>query len=920
MKRIAVLCLCLLVAGACEPTALPGQGAPKVPPGATTVNPPLPRGAIAPTMEIASRTLARPGVTVAELANGMTVIISENHNAPVVCVEAFVRTGSLVEGKYLGCGISHLAEHLVAKGAVHDMGPGAAAAKEAKQTVDRVDEIGGQSNAFTSQDKTAYYIAATSSKTDACIDLIADWMARPDIARDDFEREHQVVQRELEMGKDNPGREMWQAHARNFYGQHPAGVPVIGHAAPLAGLKYEDVLDYHRSRYVPQNMVFAVVGDVDTEKVLERVRKAMAGFNRRATPEPVLPEVAPVAQTRRVAVVHASATEASENLSFLTIPLVHPDLYALDVLSDILSSGESSRLVRAIQREAKLVTAIGSSSWTPEWGKGEFTVSFRGKPEQIDAAEKAVLDQLRQVVAEGVLSQELARAKRQKVADWVYSQQTVESQCATLGGDFLSTGDVGFSRTYTDRIQKVTAEQVQAAAKQYFDFDAMVVTRMLPPGPAAAAAATQGSQAGKTKTFTLDNGLRVVLHASTAVDLVSATLATEGGLLVETPQTNGMGTLMVGLSDKGAGSRSAEEIAKFFDSAGGSIGGACGNNTFYWQTTVLSDSFEQALPIFADVVLRPTYPKKELDIFQPVLLAQIKRIDETWSGLLNRRFRTDFYRDSPLAMQTAGDAAVVGKATPETIAAWHADHVKAGASVLAIYGHFDLDKTEAAVRKLFAAMAKGTNHLPAVEARKVAADGETYVHPGTGTGTGIIVAVPGMKVTNLDDRLPMTVLDTIISGYQLPRGWLHEELRGKGLVYVIHAYNAPALIPGAIVTYAHCEPPKAAEVVEIIQMNLRKTLDHAYTQAEVDEAVNIVLTADLLDAQTMGELAMLAALDELYGFGWDFRKKYEKLLRAVTPEDVGAVAKKYFSGGVVTTVVAPNPAEFKAPAGNGEKK
>ncbi len=899
MKKHAWIGCLLLVAAASCLGQQPGADGARFHP--TTAPKPL---------EIASRTAARPGVAVAGLSNGLTVIVAENHTAPVVCVRAYVRAGGLYEGKYLGAGISHLVEHLVAKEAVHEHGPGQTVARP-KATRSRVDEIGGQSNAFTSLAHTCYYIAAAAGRTGDCIDLVADWLARPAIRLEDFRREHQVVQRELEMGRDSAQRQCHYAHGRNFFGTHPAGVPVIGYPDPLSRLTHRDVLDYHRRLYVPQNMVFVVAGDVATEKVLALACKAFAGFKPAPLPDLALPAVPAIANTRRVTVTHKAATEAMEQLSFLTIPLVHEDLYALDVLSYVLTHGESSRLVRTIRRERKLVTSISSWSWTPAWGKGEFTVSFRCEPKQADQAENAILAQLRDLAAKGVTAAELARAKRQKVADFVYSQQTVESQAATLASDYLSTGDVGFSRLYTDRIQQVTRDQVRAMARKYFTFDAMVITRMLPAGAGARASAGQeAAAAARTKFLKLKNGLRVVLHSTPAVELVSTSLVARGGLLVETPATNGMGTLMTSLSTKGAGKRSAEEIAAFFDSAGGSISGACGNNTFYWQSTVLSDSFAEALPVFAGVVLRPTYPQKELDILRPVLLAGIRRIEESWSGQLNKRFRKDFFKGSPLAMMSAGTHEVIAKADRRAIAAYHKRRVLGGASVLAVYGNFDLAAAAKQVSKLFASMPGGEDALPAGPARKVAAGGETYVHPTGLKGAGIIVAAPGMTLADVDDRLAITVMDTVISGYRLPRGWLHGELRGKGLVYVVHAYNWAALVPGAFVTYAHCQVDKAPQVAEIIRKNLRRTLTHRFTPAEVDEAVNMILTAELLENQSMRSLAMQAALDELYGFGYDFRKKYEQRLRAVTPAEVRRVARKYLSGGYVTTVVTPRPKAF----------
>ena len=857
------------------------------------------------------------GTTVAQLANGLTVIIRATRQAPVVCVRAYVRTGSIYEGPWLGTGVSHLTEHLVAKGAVHDMGQGATD-KKAQQTSSRVEDIGGQSNAFTSLSMTSYYISATASKTMECIDLIADWLARPDISQEDFEREHGVVQRELEMGKDDPQRQMWYAHSANFFADHPASVPIIGHKQPLADLTYRDVQDYHDRMYVPQNMIFCVVGDVDPTAVLQRVQIAFTGFRQGRTPELMLPQVPAVSGIRRVVQSHKALTEVLQETSFRTIPLVHEDLYGLDVLAYVLTQGPASRLERTLKREQKLVTGIECNSWTPEWGDGMFSVSFRAAPDKADAAEAAILAQLRDVAENGVSEQELERAKRQKLADLVYSQQTAESMAATLSTDLLSTGDPAFSRNYTRRIQDVTAEDVHRLAGKYFDFENMVITRLTPPAEQAALEAATQPQASTApagdRMFSLPNGLRVVLRPSSAVGLVSMSLVSRGGVLLEDDTTSGLGAMMAALSVKGAGDRSAEQIAEFFDRAGGAIVGNCGNNSLFWQATVLDDSFDEALEIVADVIVRPRFEASELEILRPVLLTRIRQQDEEWHGQLSRFFREKFYVHSPFRLLPVGRMDVVSAATVEQVTDYHRRNVRAESCVLAICGNFDADAAQQRIESLFEEMPDGEVMMPSPAPRSVQGDGERYTMKSDNEVAAIMVAAPGMKIDQLEDRIPIDVLDTIISGWNLPGGWLHNDLRGRQLVYVVHAYNFPGLAPGAFMVYAACQPPQAEQVAATICAKLDEAAMYEPTQQEIDRAVNTILTGELLENQEVAAIALSAALDELYGLGYDFRQQMEQRYRQVTPADVKRVAERYLGHGYVVTVTSPLAPTTTAPA------
>ncbi|MDP6544879.1 MAG: pitrilysin family protein [Phycisphaerae bacterium] len=861
------------------------------------------------------RRIITDGATVAQLANGMTVIIKPTRTAPVVCVRAYVRTGGMYEGKWLGCGLSHLLEHLVAGEAIHDGG----SSKTAKPTKNRTAEIGGQSNAYTTLDHTCYYIAAASSKTMQCIDLISDWMSKAAITKKDFLREHGVVQRELEMGKDSPSRQMWYANAANAFGNHPASVPVIGFAPALAGVTHKDVVDYHRKTYIPQNMIFCVVGDVDVEASLKRICGAMANFDRGRQARTILPNVKSPANIRRAVQVHKALKDTMQQIGFQTIPLIHNDLYALDVLSFALSRGRASRLVQAVERDKKLVTSISTSSWTPQWGKGYFSISFRSNPDKADAAENAIIEELKKVVEKGVADDELERAKRQKIAALVYGQQTAEDIAAGIATDFLATGDAAFSKNYTKRIQDVTTAQVQAVAKKYFTFDRMVITRLVPPAKKATGTATTQASTSESKalTFTAGDGLKVVLQPNSAVGLVSMAFAVEGGVLAEEPKTNGMGKLMTAMSTRGTENFTAKQIDEFFAEAGGSISGNCGNNALYWQATVLDDSFAKALEILAEVVNKPKFEQGELDILRPKLLASIKQTDESWFPQLQKFFRSKFFTGSPYARISSGSSEVVTKATPKDIRSYYVKHIapvgkKRG--VLTIYGNFDAAAAKKQVAKLFSDMPKRSDwSLDVVKPkpRKVAAEGELHILKTTNKVAAITVAVPGMKATNLEDRFAITVLDAIISGYHLPSGWLHTELRGKQLVYVVHAYNWAGLAPGAFMTYAAGQPENAPKIVRIIKTNYRRAARHVPTQKKIDEVVNSILTAELLGSQSMSELALAAALDELYGFGYDFRGKMETYYRKVTPADVNRVARKYLSGGYVVAVTTPKPELFK---------
>ena len=405
----------------------------------------------------------------------------------------------------------------------------------------------------------------------------------------------------------------------------------------------------------------------------------------------------------------------------------------------------------------------------------------------------------------------------------------------------------------------------------------------------------------------IEYGLTVVLSATDSVDLVSMNLSALGGVLAEAPPTNGLGTLMTQLSLKGAGGRSAEEIAEFFDRAGGAIAAQCGNNAFMWEATVLKAEAPEALAILADVVARPTFAQEELAKLRPTVLAGIAHIDEEWASQMQRHFRRSFFGDSPLALMPIGSAAVVKAADRDAVAAHHRQHVKAGSAVLSVFGNFNVQEMRRAVEEHLAELPAGKAELPIPPARAVAGPGERHVLATGNQQAAIMIGWPGMRATEAADVDAITVLDTIISGYQLPRGWLHDQLRGAQLVYVVHAYNWAGWAPGAFVVYAATQPDKARQVIATIRRLVERAVKKSFDAAQINLAVNMILTAELLENQTMRALAQQSSLDELYGFGYDYHRTLEPRLRAITPADLRRVAEKYLAGPAVETITMPRP-------------
>jgi zinc protease len=846
--------------------------------------------------------MAGPGHTEvlrATLDNGLTVLIEENHANPVVAVEVFVRTGSLYEQEYLGSGISHFFEHIIHGGTT--------STRSEEESRRLLESMGNNSNAYTTVDHTAYYINTTTEHWRTAVELLADWMLHSSITPAEFEREKGVVQRELEQDLDNPEQMLAQIAMETRFQVHPARYPVIGYKELVQKVSRDDLVRYYQRMYTPNNMLVVVVGDVQTSEVLTHMRETFGQGARRPLPAISLPEEPPQLGKRTV-VKEMAVSQASMSLSFRTVALTHPHLYPLDVLAYILGHGNSARLVRRIQEEQQLVYTIQADSYTPAYAAGAMSVSAALAAEQVPAAEVAILQELYRLREELVSPEELAKAKKQKVADYVFERQTVEQQAHALGLNMLSTYDPNFSETYVRNIQQVTAEDIREVARLYFREEALVqaVVRPTSDTPSALAPTPVAPREPVVKKI-LANGMTLLLKRNPALPTVAMQAYFKGGVRVETSDTNGLSLLTASLLLKGTTSRSAEEIATMFDARGATVTAESGNNSFFVNATCLREDFDELFQVYADIILHPSFPDDELTKMRRLLLAALERHNDDWRTEIERLWRQLFFTVSPYRLASEGTVETLQRFQRQDVVAFYQRYVVPGNMVLAIVGDIDLAQTAATVENAFHTLLARPVVFPEVPAEPPPTQVRRQVKQTQKQVAAIYIGFPGTTLTNLADRYPLQILDGIVSGLDLPGGWLHNALRGQQLVYVVHAFSWLGLESGYFGVYAATQPDTVHTVVDMILQNLEKARAGQISDEEVDNTKQMALVTTRLRRQANDQIASDMALNELYGLGYDFSDQEAEHIAKVTRADVQRVAQTYLHH---PTIVITTPGPF----------
>ncbi len=857
-----------------------------------------------PSPPTVTSTRELPGaITLAELSNGLTVIVQENHVAPVATVRCYVKnTGSTFEGRYLGAGLSHLLEHVVAGGSTSKRSE-----KEIEHIIDR---FGGATNAYTSSDLTNYFIDCPARDVMTAIDLVADSVQHITFEKSEYERELKVVQRELEDGEVNRQRVLWKLMQQTIYTAHPARHPTIGYLDVLKNTPKQSLMDFYRERYIPNNQVFVVVGDVDTKAVLEEVTKQYTGMPRGKETFIALPDEPEQLSPRRV--VH-EMDGVTYDLVFAwpTIKLSHPDLYALDVAAYILAEGDSSRLTQRLKYDEQLVLSVNSASYTPHYVRGFFAILASATPDKWQRASDEILRDVYRMCDELVSPEELAKAKKQKAAELVFGQQTVKQAAESLGRNYLSAGDPLFDHHYVENIQRVTAEQIRDVARRYFVPGRLNTVVIAPPG-GAPRGVSESAAGGESdiQTTQLENGVRVLIKRHSHLPMVNIQAFTLGAGLVDTPDVAGRSALVGAMLDKGTPTRSAAEIAEYFDAIGGRFGTSAGRFTVYASATVLKDDFPQAAALFAECFTQPTFPRDEFAKVKTLALGAIARRANSPHAEIMETFSDALPASTPYHLMSGGKQETVERMTAEQLKAYHARYFVPQNMIVTVFGDIATDEALNLVRNHFGSLKPAESYKPPTFDRANALPETVVIHKQTQKPTGmVLLGYPGLSIFDKEDHAALTVLDAMSSGYSYPGGWLHNELRGAGLVYFVHALQMTGPAAGYFVVLSQTQPDKIDEVVQRIRKNLGRAMEGQFDDEEFHRSKEMILALHAQQNTTISSQAQQAALDELYGLGFDYDKTFDGRISAVTREDVIRVAKKYLSGNSVLITSSPEAAK-----------
>ncbi|MFP2962892.1 M16 family metallopeptidase [Myxococcus sp. 1LA] len=847
------------------------------------------------------------------LPNGLTVVFEEQHAAKVAAFQVWVKAGSADE-RPDQAGLAHLHEHMLFKG-TERRGPGEVARD--------VESHGGEINAWTSYDQTVYHIVIASQFARMGLDILGDAVRRSAFDAGELSREIEVVCEEIKRSQDTPSRRASRDLFSTAYQVHPYRLPVIGTDASVRSFTREKVLEFYHRHYTPKNLVLSVAGDLREADLRAWVDDIFGGDWGRPYEGRVARAPEPEATGRRILLRPDEVKEAYLHLAFGIPQADHADVPALDVLAMIAGQGDASRLAREVKRRHNLVNDIHTFAYTPT-DPGIFSASLTLQPANAVRALEETARGLATLRATPVTAEELATAKALVEAEAVYQRETVQGVARKMGFYQSGMGSLEAEARYYEAVRNLTPEHLRAAAERYLRFDRAVVTGLLPEGtplteaqvhevldaaergPAAApperkprkvavsdspVRILKGASTGPSDIITekLPSGATIVVRVEPAVPLFAIRAAFAGGLRYETPEDNGISTLLTRTLTRGTPTHDAEEISDLIDAYAGSLGGQGGRNSVGLRGEFLSRHFEPAFRLFADCLLNPSFPEAEVARERTLLLQDILTREDKPSSVAFDLFSKTIYQTHPYRLPTTGEHASVEKLTPEKLRAWHAAYMDPSQLTLSVVGDVKVDEVMALAREYFGTSRGKAAPPPTVpveapldgprEAKKVLARAQAH----------LVLGFPGGRVSD-PWQYALEVLSTVLSGQG---GRLFVELRDKrSMAYSVSSFAIEGVDPGYFATYMGTSPEKVDAALAGIRAELARVRDEPIPAEELARAKQHLIGTHEIGLQRNGARAALLALDTCYGLGMENFLHYADRVAAVTAEDVREVARK----------------------------
>ena len=875
------------------------------------------------------------------LPNGLEVYSIKDARSPNAAVQVWYKVGSKDDPAGRS-GFAHLFEHMMFK-ATRDM---------PSEYFDRITEdVGGQNNASTNDDYTEYHEVVPANYLETVLWAEAERMGSLVVDDAAFKSERDVVKEEYRQ------RVLAQPYGKMFsiyypelsFQVSPYGRPGIGSIEDLDSATVQDVQAFHATYYRPDNAVLVVVGDFDDAKLDAWVDRY---FGALARPSGPIPRVA-ATEPARTGAKTWTAYEANTPLPAVMItypfpPASDPDLPALIVADAILAKGESSRLYRSLVYDQQVATQALSDLELRQQPGAYAVGAVLSDGKSAAQGETALRAEVARLRDQPVSAEELARAKNQLVTDTLQARETVGGKAEELETAVVLYGDAGKVNRLVSDLQAVSAQDVQRVARRYLRDDERAVLRYLPddkkpadapvyapaktvraqtltrpadlkvveaapeaerikpPAPGEPVAVPDPARAERV----LPNGLRVVVSPNHSVPLVTAEMVVGAGAAADPSDLPGTATMASTLITKGAGKRSAGEVAEAIESLGGSLSSSASYDGSTLSVTVKTDALDPAMAVFADVARRPTFAPDELDRARQQVLNDLQVAMKDPATLAAYAAARAVYAGAPYGRPETGTPASLARLKATDIVRFHQTWWRPDDATLVLTGDIAPEQGFALAQRLFGDWKQPSTALPTITAPAGDPTQPRVIVIDLPKSGQAAVAVSRRGLARTDRRYyPAVVANSVLGGGY--SGRLNQEVRVKrGLSYGAYSGLSFRKGPGLLSAATQTKNESAVEVAGLMLEQMKGLGSTPVTPGELKARQAASVGGFGRRSESTDDMAGLLGGLALYHVDLSEVGRYADRVKAVTPAEIGEVARSAFDPSQASVVVVGDASLF----------
>lgn len=846
------------------------------------------------------------------LDNGLTVLIHEDHKAPVVAVNIWYHVGSKNE-KPGRTGFAHLFEHLMFNGSEHHN----------DDYFKALDKVGATDlNGTTSNDRTNYFETIPVSALDQVLWLESDRMGYMvnAITQEKLDEQRGVVQNEKRQYENEPYGLVDEYMSKSVYpAGHPYSWTVIGSMEDLTAASLDDVKDWFKTYYGPNNAVLVVAGDVKTEEALEKVKKYFGGLQagppvtkyqawpakRIGTQRQVMQDRVPQARIYKVWNVPQDGT---------------PEYTYLDMAGSIMSSGKTSRLYKRLVYDEQIATSVYCYVDGREIGS-QFTIVADVKPGiEMSKVENAINEELAAFLQNGPTEEELKKIKTQYYASFVRGLERVggfggKSDILAQNQTFYNNPD--FYKIWLSMMNEAKTSDLQKTAQAWLT-DGEYIMEVHPFTEAKASTAdadrTKIPEMGTapTPTFpqfqrtTLSNGLPVLLAQRTTIPVVSMMLTFDAGYASDQFAVPGTAKLAMNMIDEGTTSRNALQISEEFERLGTRFSSGSNLDQSYLSLNALKQNLDASLSIMTDILLNPSFPQSDLDRLKKEQLVSIQREKTQPTGTAFRILPKYLYGDNHAygaPLTGSGFEASIKDINRDQLVKFQQSWLKPNNATLIVVGDITLEELKPKLESLLKNWKSGQVPKKNIAQVKLPAKPIIYLMDRPGSIQSLVLTGNTTAPFGEFNEASVNLMNSIIGGEFTSR--INMNIReDKHWSYGAGSFVYPAKGQRPFITYTQVQSDKTKETIQEIYRELNEYCSkNPATQEEVQKNQNNQLLQIPGNYETMGALA--GAINDIvrYNLKDNYYQDYAAKLKALQVNEVREMAGKVIKPEQLTWIV-----------------